>query len=380
MELQFSNRVSSVRELIFRRMDVLRNGDPDLIDLSRGLPLGLPPREVLYELNLRLKYSENHIYTVEKGLKELRNEVAYFYKDRYDVELDPDTEIQILMGGKDGLAAIAQACVNPGESVIVPDPSFPAYVNCVLLADGVPVMLPLREETKYVPTKQDLQNAMKGKVKLMYMNYPHNPTGAVCSIEDFKMFVDFCESNNIVGCYDAVYRDLAFSKHSTLMQVKGAKTSCVEIGSLSKTFDMVGWRMAYMVGNKDVIAQVRKVKSVFDVGQFVPIQYSAALALKMTSYIEEVAKKYKDKMDKSLAILKEHGYDYFEPGAAFFIWNKLPKGFTSSESYIKKVWEDKKVLLMPGIGFGQQGEGFFRVSTTSPMEKITTALKRLDRI
>jgi LL-diaminopimelate aminotransferase len=381
VKLEFSQRVNSIREVIFRRLDALRNGDPDLIDLSRGLPLGLPPREVLYELNLRLKYPENHIYTVEKGLKELREEVAYFYKDVYDVELDPETEVQILMGGKDGLAAIAQACLDPGEAVIVPDPSFPAYVNCVLLASGVPIMLPLKEETKYVPTNVDLEAALKkGKVKLMYINYPHNPTGASCTLEDFQRFVNFSESNNVVGCYDSVYREISVSKHPTLLQAKGAKNSCVEIGSLSKTFDMVGWRMAYMVGNKDVIAQVRKVKSAWDVGQFVPIQYSAALALKMTSYIEGVAKRYADKMDKSLAILKELNYDFYEPTAGFFIWIKLPKGYKSSEQYIKTIWEDKKLLLMPGVGFGECGEGFFRVSTTPPIEKIITGLKRLDRV
>jgi LL-diaminopimelate aminotransferase len=381
VELEFSNRVKSIKELIFRRLDVLRNGDPDLIDLSRGLPLGLPPREVLYELNLRLKYPENHIYTVEKGLKELRNEVAYFYKDVYDVDLDPETEVQILMGGKDGLAAIVQACVNPGEHVIVPDPSFPAYVNCVLLAGGVPTMLPLREETKYVPTNADLEAALKkGKTKLMYINYPHNPTGASCTLDDFKRFVDFSERNNVVGCYDSVYREISYVKHPTLLQVKGAKSSCVEIGSLSKTFDMVGWRMAYMVGNKDIIAQVRKVKSAWDVGQFVPVQYAAALALKMTSYIEDVAKRYAVKMTKSLAILKELGYDYYEPTAGFFIWIKLPKGFSSSEQYMNKIWEDKKLLLMPGVGFGASGEGYFRVSTTSPIDKIQAGLKRLDKV
>jgi len=381
VELEFSNRVNSIKELIFRRLDALRTGDPELIDLSRGLPLGLPPREVLYELNLRLKYPENHIYTVEKGLKELRHEVAYFYKDVYDVDLDPETEVQILMGGKDGLAAIAQACVNPGESIIVPDPSFPAYVNCVLLAGGVPTMLPLNRETKYVPTNADMDAALKkGKTKLMYINYPHNPTGASCTLDDFKRFVDFSESNNVIGCYDSVYREISFVKHPTLLQVKGAKNSCVEIGSLSKTFDMVGWRTAYMVGNKDVIAQVRKVKSAWDVGQFVPIQYSAALALKMTSYIEEVAKRYSDKMTKSLAILKERGYDYYEPTAGFFIWIKLPKGFSSSEQYMNKIWEEKKLLLMPGVGFGQNGEGYFRVSTTSPIEKIQAGLKRLDKV
>jgi len=372
--------MSGVRQLIFRKLDSLRTNDPDFIDLSRGLPIGLPPREVLYELNLRLKYPENHIYTVEKGLKELRNEIAYFYKDKYDVELDPENEIQVLMGGKDGLAALAQACVDPGDRVIIPDPSFPAYVNCATFAGGIPNMLPLREKTGYVPTRQDLDAVLKGREKIMYINYPHNPTGAVCTLNDLEMMVDFCNTNKIIGCYDAVYNEISFSSHPSLMQVKGAKENCVEIGSLSKTFDMVGWRMAYMVGNSEIIEQVRRVKSVSDVGQFVPIQYSAALALKMTSYVDTVAKRYKDKMEKALKVIRDKGYSVFEPGGAFFMWVKVPSGFKSSEEYIHHIWETKKVLLMPGIGYGDNGEGYFRVSTTPPIEKIIEGLNRLDKV
>jgi LL-diaminopimelate aminotransferase len=375
----FSQRVSRIEPLIFRKLDALRV-DPELIDLSRGLPQGLPPREVLSEITLRLKYPENHIYTVEKGLKVLREEVAYFYKDRYDIDLDPETEVQILIGGKDGLACICQACLDPGDKAIVPDPSFPAYVNCVLLSGADPIMLPLTAETKYVPTREDLNKCVKPRTKLMYLNYPHNPTGAVCTLDDFKTFADFGREHNIIVCYDAVYRDISFFKHPTLLQVKGSKDYCVEIGSLSKTFDMVGWRMAYMVGNKEVIEQVRKVKSVFDVGQFVPIQYSAALALKMTSYIEEVAKKYEDKMIKTLRAMREVGFEPYDARAAFFVWSPLPKGYTNSEEFITKVCKEKKVLLMPGRGFGKCGEGFFRISTTSPMEKILEGISRLKGI
>ena len=380
MKQRFSQRVTGIKELIFRRLDALRIADPALIDLSRGLPQGLPPREVLSELTLRLKYSENHIYTVEKGLSKFREEVAYFYKDKYDVELDPETEVQILMGGKDGLSAIAQACLDPGDDAIVPDPSFPAYENCVLLASANPIMLKLGVSNNFVPSNADFNACLTPRTKLMYINYPHNPSGAGCSIADLERFVGFGKKNDIVLCYDAVYRDLSFAKHPSMMQIKGVKDCGVEIGSLSKTFDMVGWRTAYMVGNKDVIANVRKVKSVSDVGQFVPIQYAGALALRMSSYIDEVAQKYKVKMDKSLKILRQKGYEIFEPCGAFFIWIKLPKGFSSSEAYIRKVWEEKKVLLMPGIGFGKNGEGYFRISTTSPIEKIEEALLRLDKV
>ncbi|MFH1223182.1 MAG: aminotransferase class I/II-fold pyridoxal phosphate-dependent enzyme [Pseudomonadota bacterium] len=380
MDKVFSQRVLGIRELIFRKLDKLRIPDHNLIDLSKGLPTGLPPREVLYELNLRLKYAENHVYTTEKGLKELRHEVAYFYKDRYGLTFDPETEVQIIMGCKDGLAAIAQACVDPGDRVIVPDPSFPAYVNCVLLASGVLNMLPLKWENKYIPTASDLEKVLKGKEKLMYINYPHSPTGAICAAEDFQVMVDFCNAHKIVGCYDATYRELSFNSHPTLMNAKGARDWCVEMGSLSKTFDMVGWRMGYLVGNSEIISAVRKVKSAIDVGQFVPIQYAAALALKMLSYVDEVSKRYKERIDAGIKILREKGYDVFEPGGGYFIWVKVPKGFKTSEEYIRHVWETKKVLLMPGVGFGDCGEGYFRVSVTCPIEKITAGLNKLDKV
>ncbi len=378
MKHSFSQRVLSIQELIFRKLDSLRSqSGPDLVDLSRGLPQGLPPREVLSELSLRLKYPENHIYTTDKGLKYLREEVAYFYKDKYEVELDPETEVQILIGGKDGLASIAQACVDNGESAIVPDPAFPAFANCVRLAGGTPLTLPLKEENGYIPELKDLKELATKKPKLMYVNYPHNPTGATCTLEDFKVFLDFAREHNIVVCYDAVYRDLSFQKHPTMLELKDAKDCCVEIGSLSKTFDMVGWRTAYMVGNKEIIAQVRKVKSVFDVGQFVPIQYSAALALKMTSYVDEVARKYEKKMDETLSLMNGIGLNPYESKAAFFVWTKLPNGYKSSEAFINEVWEQTKLLLMPGVGFGKYGEGYFRISTTAEMEKIREGVSRL---
>jgi LL-diaminopimelate aminotransferase len=374
----FSQRVLGIQELIFRKLDALRSlSASDLVDLSRGLPQGLPPREVLSELSLRLKYPENHIYTTEKGLKYLREEVAYFYKDRYDVDLDPETEVQILIGGKDGLASIAQACVDNGESAIVPDPGFPAFANCVRLAGGTPLMISLREENNYMPDMNELKALATKKPKLMYINYPHNPTGAICTVDDFNSFLDFAKEHNIVLCYDAVYRDLAFKKHPTILEIDGAKDNCVEIGSLSKTFDMVGWRTAYMVGNKDIIAHVRKVKSVFDVGQFVPIQYSAALALKMTSYIDEVARKYEKKMEETLKLMQSIGLNPYKSEAAFFVWTKLPEPYKSSETFINDVWEQTKVLLMPGLGFGESGEGYFRISTTADMEKIREGISRL---
>ena len=376
MKHSFSNRVSKVEELIFRRLDSYRKKN-DLIDLSKGLPVGMPPREVLYELALRLNHAQNHVYNVEKGLKELRDEVAYFYKDKFDVDLDPETEVQILIGSKEGIAGLALACASPGDRILVPDPSFPAFTNAIHFANAEPVPVPLSSENNYIPTRSQMDSLLNGKEKLMYINYPHSPTGAVCTIDDFRMFSDFAKDNNIVLCYDAAYRELSFKKHPTLLQVEGAKDCCVEIASFSKTFDMCGWRIAYMVGNKDVIAQVRKTKSVFDVGQFVPIQYAACLALKMVSYMDDVASKYREKAEIGYKLLKELGYDVYKPGGGYFLWVKLPKPFISAEQFMEYNWKHNNVLMMPGSGFGMHGEGHFRVSLTNSIEDITKGINAL---
>jgi LL-diaminopimelate aminotransferase len=367
MKFNFSEKVLQIKPLMFREFDKLRD-KKDLIDLSKGLPIGVPPSEVIYELSLSLKYPNSHVYNGEKGLRELRESVSNFYKKRFNIEVDPENEIQILMGAKEGIANIVQAFTNPGDRVIVPSPCFPAYFNAVTFAGAEIAYLNLSFEKNYIPTISDLDTLLTGREKLMFVNYPHSPTGATCTLKDFEVMIDFAKENNILLCYDGVYRDICSFKHSSPLEINGAKDCCIELSSLSKTFDMCGWRIAYAIGREDILEGIRKVKSVFDVGQFVPIQHSAAMALKMMDYMDDVAKKYTDKINEIYKIMQNMGFEAFKPTGAFFVWAKIPKEFKSSFEFIKHIYDNYNVLFMPGIGFGENGEGFFSVSATNDME------------
>lgn len=379
MKKEFSIRTQRIEELIFTKLNSYRTKQ-NLIDLSRGVPFGSPPRELIYELNMRSKFEENHIYGDMRGLKELRQEISYFYKETYDVDLDPETEVQVLIGSKEGIANLILACVNPGDSVVVPNPAFPVYYNAVRFARGEFTWAYLNEENNYLPNYKDLSSSLTGKEKLMLVNYPHSPTGAVCSLSDFEDMASFAKSNNIMLLHDAVYRELSFKKHPTLLQVQGAKDYSVEIGSLSKTFNMSGWRIAYMVGNREILEKLRSIKTIFDVGQFIPIQYAATLAMKMVSYIESAAEDYENKVQNSVSLLKDYGVELFEPGGSYSIWCKIPPSFKTSADFVHYMWEKHDVLFMPGSGFGINGESYFRISLTKSENEIYAGLKKLSNI
>lgn len=375
MKNEFSKRSDLIEPLIFNELNILRK-KPNLIDLSRGVPFGSPPRELIYELNMRSKYDDNHIYTDNRGLKELREEISYYYKENFDVTLDPETEVQVLIGSKEGIANLLLASLNKGDHVVVPNPSFPVYFNGIRFAGGEFTWAMLNWENNFLPDYKDLYKRLSGKEKLMIVNYPHSPTGAVCSLKDLQDTCDFAKENNIMVLYDACYRELAFEKHPTLLQVKGAKDFSVEIGSLSKTFNMTGWRIAYMVGNKEIISKVNSIKTIFDVGQFVPIQYAATLAMKMISFIESAAEEYKVKVDTASVFLEEAGIKYHKPGGAYSIWCKVPEQFKTSFEFINYLWQEHNLLFMPGIGYGSNGENYFRISLTKPDDEINKGLSK----
>jgi len=379
VNLSFSKRIEEIEELIFFKLNSYRNKE-NLIDLSRGVPFGSPPTELIYELNMRSTYEDNHIYNDMRGLKELREEIAYFYEDTYNVKLDPETEVQILIGSKEGLANLMLAVTNPGDSIIIQNPAFPVYFNAVRFARANFTWANLYEKNNYLIDYTELEQSLKGNEKLMIFNYPNSPTGAVCTLKDFEEAYNFCKNNNIILLHDAVYRELSFKKHPTLLEVPEAKELGVEIGSLSKTFNMSGWRIAYMVGNKEILAKLKAIKTIFDVGQFVPIQYAARLAIKMVSYIEQVAKNYSDKVDKVTGYLDAYGIKYFKPKASYSIWCTIPNSFKNSFDFINFMYEAYNVLYMPGSGFGSNGDKNFRISLTRSDEEIFKGIKILENI
>jgi len=379
VNLSFSKRIEEIEELIFFKLNSYRNKE-NLIDLSRGVPFGSPPKELIYELNMRSQYEANHIYNDMRGLKELREEIAYFYEDAYNVKLDPETEVQVLIGSKEGIANLMLALTNPGDSIIIQNPAFPVYFNAVRFARANFTWANLYEKNNYLIDYKELSNNLKGNEKLMIFNYPNSPTGAACALKDFEDAYAFCAKHNIILLHDAVYRELSFKKHPTLLEVPGSKQLGVEIGSLSKTFNMSGWRIAYMVGNKEILARLKAIKTIFDVGQFVPIQYAATLAIKMVSYIEQVAKNYSDKVDKVISYLDAYGIKYFKPASSYSIWCTIPNSFKNSLDFINYMYETYNVLYMPGSGFGANGDKNFRISLTRSDEEIIKGVKKLEHI
>ena len=273
MYIEFNKNLKNINEFVFAKLNEYRK--PGVIDLSRGLPFNMPHKAIIEELLMQSLKKENHIYTDHKGLKELRVAVSDYYKTNYNIDLNPDTEVQILMGSKEGIYATMQALTNTDDRVLLPNPGFPVYNEIANLLQIDTKQYVLSEKNNFVPTRLELEALTNLKTKLLLIDYPHNPTGVNCTKEDLEMFYNYAREKNLILLFDAVYRELSFTPHPTLLQIDTEKTNSIEIGSMSKIASMSGWRIAYMVGNAKVIEAVRKVKSVIDVGQFVPIQYAA---------------------------------------------------------------------------------------------------------
>lgn len=368
MHIEFNKNLKDINELIFTKLNKYRTSDT--IDLSRGLPFDSPKKEILEELLIQSLKKDNHIYTDHRGLKELRIAVSKYYKETYNVSLNPDTEVQILMGAKEGLFSTMSALLNAGDRILLPNPGFPIYNEIASFLQLDKKQYLVSEKNDFVPSKVELEAITNIKTKLLLVDYPHNPTGVNCTKEDLEMFYSYAREHNLTVLFDAVYRELSFTPHPTLLQIDTEKTNSIEIGSMSKIASMSGWRIAYMVGNAKIIEAVRKVKSLIDVGQFVPIQFAAKKALELTPVLKNATKDYEAKAMYVYNELKKAGFWVKKPEGAFFVWARIPEGFKDSWSYIMDLLEKEKVLLIPGSGYGSAGEGYFRISVTQDADTI----------
>lgn len=377
MYIEFNKNLKNIPELVFTELNKYRKAG--VIDLSRGLPFNAPKKEILEELLTQSLKQENNIYTDHRGLEELRVAVAKHYKDTYNIDLNPDTEIQILMGAKEGLFATMSALLNPDDRVLLPNPGFPVYEGIANFLQLDKRHYVLSEKNNFVPSKIELEAITNLKTKLLLIDYPHNPTGVNCTKADLEMFYSYAREHNLIILFDAVYRELSFTSHPTLLEVDKEKTNSIEIGSMSKIASMSGWRIAYMVGNAKIIDAVRKVKSIIDVGQFVPIQYAAKKALELTPILKQASKDYEAKANYVYNELKKAGFWVRKPEGAFFVWAKIPEGFKDSWSYVMDLLEKENVLLIPGSGYGSAGEGHFRIAVTQDANTIKAGLEKTIR-
>ena len=353
----------------------------DVIKLGIGDPDRPTPDYIVKQMQEEVAKPRNHSYPPDAGLQEFRETVAEYYKERHGVSLDPDSEVVPLIGSKEGIAHVSACFVNPGDVNLVPDPGYPVYGIGTMFAGGTPVTMPLKEENGFYPDFSAIDAQQLQKAKLMFLNYPNNPTGAVATEEFFSEAVDFARRNDIIICHDAAYTELVFDDYKpfSFLEVPGAKEVAIEFGSLSKPYNMTGWRLGYAVGRAEAVEVLGRYKTNIDSNAFRATQYTGVEALsspKRDPFLKSLRGMYQGRRDVAVEGLKNLGWNITPPKGTFYIWAPVPKGYTS-QSFVAFVLEKTGVVVTPGLGFGEYGEGYFRIALTVDEGRMKEAFGRL---
>jgi aspartate/methionine/tyrosine aminotransferase len=370
-EYYFSTKLRQVRQMISEGKPVLNMGigSPDLT----------PPPKAIEAMVKALGDEKAHEYQSYQGLPELRKGIADFYKSQFDVALDPNIEILPLMGSKEGIMHISLAFLNEGDEVLIPDPGYPTYSSVTNLVGAKSVFYDLKEQNNWMPDLEALESRDLSKVKLMWINYPHMPTGTGGNLELFKRLVAFAKRHQIVLVNDNPYSFVLNDNPISIFQIEGAKEVALELNSLSKTFNMSGWRIGMVSGKQEFIDVILKIKSNMDSGMFYGIQKGAIEALKLGSeWFDSQNKIYKRRRKLIFQLAEKLGCTFNKEAVGMFVWAKLPFGNRSSETFIDTFLIEKNIFLTPGTIFGKNGEGYIRFSLCIWEEKIQEAIDRLD--
>lgn len=364
-----------------KKRDAIARG-VDLIDLSIGDPDIPTPDHIVEALREAAWKPENHRYPSTAGMLSFREAVARWYERRSGVRLDPATEVVSLLGSKEGVGHLPLAFVDPGDVVLVPTPGYPVYAIGTMFAGGESHFMPLKEENGFLPDLASVPDDICRRAKLLWLNYPNNPTAAEAPEGFFEDAVAFAKKHGIIVAHDAAYSELYFdgNKPRSFLEVDGAREVGIEVHSLSKTYSMTGWRIGYAVGNSDIIAGLTKIKSNLDSGVFQAVQAAAVTALDTDdSVLEGLRQRYQARRDAFYEGLKAAGFELNRPGATFYVWMKVPEGNTSA-GYAEALLEKAGVLVTPGSGFGEPGEGYIRFALTVGRERIREAVERIKAI
>lgn len=352
----------------------------DIISLGIGDPDRPTPKIIIDKLAETAQNPANHQYPSSAGMLSFRKAVAEYYKKRHNVQLDPANEVVSLIGSKEGIGHISLCYVDPGDINLVPEPGYPVYGIGTLLAGGTSYIMPLMEENNFLPDLDKIPAEVADKAKLMFINYPNNPTGAVADINFFNKVVAFAKKHNIIVCHDAAYTEVYYDdkdKPISFLEAEGAMDVGIEFGSLSKPFNMTGWRIGYAAGRQDVIDALATIKSNIDSGVFQAVQEAAITGLENAdTLIRENQVVYQERRDEAVSALKELGWEIEAPRGSFYIWAKTPKGYTSS-AFAEEILEKTGVIITPGLGYGQAGEGYFRISLTVDKTRMKEAFQRI---
>ena len=386
MENIFADRVNKVPPYIFvqisRKIAEKKAQGINVISFGIGDPDLPTPSSIIDQLISSSKTPENHRYPESEGLPNFRKEVSTWYKSRFGIEINAENEIISLIGAKEGIGHAAFCFIDPGDIALVPDPGYPVYSIGTLFAGGQSHLMPLTESNGWLPDIDAIPADIANKAKVIWLNYPNNPTGAIATLDYFKHVVKFAEKFNIAVLHDACYTEVTYDNYQppSFLETPGAMDIGAEFHSLSKTFNMTGWRLGMAAGNKEIIDKLLIVKSNLDSGVPAAIQEMGVKALQEPlNLIHERNAVYKNRRDSVITTLVNLGLEVDTPKASLYIWAKVPKGFTS-ETFSETVLEQCDVLVSPGTGYGENGAGYVRLSLTLPDQDIQTALQRMSKL
>jgi alanine-synthesizing transaminase len=383
------NRINRLPPYVFAivnhlKYEARRQGE-DIIDLGMGNPDLPTPEHIVAKLCEAAKNPKNHRYSASRGITQLRMAICEWYKRRFDVELDPETEAVVTIGSKEGLSHLVLAIVEPGDVALTPTPAYPIHPYSVIIAGGEVRSVPIGPDIDFM---EELEMAYKNtwpRPKLLIINFPHNPTTEVVDLEFFRKIVDFAKENGLIVIHDFAYADLVFDgfKAPSFLQIPGAKDVGVEFFSMTKSYSMAGWRVGFCVGNRELIGALTKIKSYLDYGMFQPIQIASIVALRGDqACVEQIRKTYESRRNTLCRGLNRIGWKVTPPKATMFVWAKIPEPYVKMGSleFSKFLLKEAKVAVSPGIGFGEGGDEYVRFALVENEHRIKQAIRGIRRL
>jgi len=383
---KLADRIKNLPPYLFAAVDQLKQRalakGVDLINLGIGDPDLPTPATIIRRLQRAAEDPMNHQYPSYEGLLTFRQAAADWYMRRFGVRLDPKTEVLTLIGSKEGIGHVPLAFINPGDVALIPDPGYPVYHAGTLFAGGQSHFMPLKKGNHFLPEFERIPKAVLKKARLLFINYPNNPTSATAGKEFFKEAIRFARRHKLIVCHDNAYSEVYFDgeRPMSFLELEGAKEVGIEFHSLSKTFNMTGWRIGFAVGNPQILAALGRVKSNLDSGVFQAVQEAGIEALNLReSATEEIRKIYQERRDTLVSGLLGLGLSVDPPKATFYVWVGVPKGFTAMK-FTMHLLDRAGIVTTPGSGFGKSGQGYIRMALTVPNERLMEAVGRMERL
>lgn len=381
--MEVADRLKSIPPYVFaeigRKAKELADTGVDIINLGIGAPDQPAPRHVVDAMHEAIEVPANHRYAPFGGTPEFKKAVAEWCKKRFNVTLDPATEVTTLIGAKEGLHNLIFAYVNPGDYVLVPDPAYPVYKTSTEMAGGVPYFMPLKPEKDFLPDLDAIPDEVAKKAKMLLINYPNNPTAGIAPMSFFEKAIEFCKKHDILLCHDLAYSEMTFDGYvaPSILQLKGAKEITIELHTMSKAYNMAGWRIGFAIGNKEIVKNLAKIKSNIDTDIFIAVQKAGIAGMEgPRDHIDYCNKLYEERRDLAVNRLRELGWEVEPSKATFYMWLPCPPGL-SSEEFSTIMLNQAGIVVPPGNAYGPNGEGYFRISLCVSKERLDEAFDRM---